>query len=175
MKGEKSEKKKAKKKNKKKNGSAVPQELSAVESVIQEEAPKESPMETEQDMEREPKQTPQKEPRKTTEQQLPNLEKALSLVGGKWKMPLLWALRDGQEMRYSEIKRQIAGITDVMLSQSLKELTVVNLVARRQYGELPPRVSYQITETGSRILPALEQLAAWGETMEIPEKRVTKL
>lgn len=93
------------------------------------------------------------------------MEKALLRIGGKWKLRILWALRDGEEQRYSELKRQVAGITDVMLSQSLKELAESGLVQRRQYGDLPPRVAYRITETGGGLIPALRLIAAWGETI----------
>lgn len=93
------------------------------------------------------------------------MEKALLLIGGKWKLRILWALRDGEELRYSEVKRQISGITDVMLSQSLKELSESGLVRRKQYGDMPPRVAYRITEHGAGLLPALQMIAAWGETI----------
>lgn len=93
------------------------------------------------------------------------MDKALQLVSGKWKLRVIWALRGGEEMRYSEVKRQVPGITDVMLSQSLRELAEDGMVERRQYGDLPPRVSYIITEKAAGLLPALEAMAMWGETV----------
>ena len=93
------------------------------------------------------------------------MDKALQLVSGKWKLRVVWALRSGEELRYSEVKRQVAGITDVMLSQSLRELAEDGMVERKQYGDLPPRVSYIITEKASGLLPALEAMARWGETV----------
>ena len=93
------------------------------------------------------------------------MDKALQLVSGKWKLRVIWALRGGEEMRYSEVKRQVLGITDVMLSQSLRELAEDGMVERRQYGDLPPRVSYIITEKAAGLLPALEAMAMWGETV----------
>ena len=93
------------------------------------------------------------------------MDKALQLVSGKWKLRVIWALRGGEEMRYSEVKRQVPGITDVMLSQSLRELAEDGMVERRQYGDLPPRVSHIITEKAAGLLPALEAMAMWGETV----------
>ena len=93
------------------------------------------------------------------------MDKALQLVSGKWKLRVIWALRDGQEMRYSEVKRQVPGITDVMLSQSLRELVEDGLVERRQYGDLPPRVTYILKEKAEGLLPALEAMSMWGETL----------
>ena len=93
------------------------------------------------------------------------MDKALQLVSGKWKLRVIWALRDGQEMRYSEVKRQVPGITDVMLSQSLRELAEDGLVERRQYGDLPPRVSYVLKEKAEGLIPALEAMSMWGETL----------
>lgn len=93
------------------------------------------------------------------------MDKALQLISGKWKLRVIWALREGQEMRYSEVKRQVTGITDVMLSQSLRELTEDGMVDRKQYGDLPPRVSYVLTEKAAGLIPALEAMAVWGETI----------
>ncbi len=89
------------------------------------------------------------------------LHRALLLVGGKWKLRILWALRSGASLRYGEIKQQIPGITDMMLSQSLRELTADELCLRRQYQQIPPKVEYQITPDGTELLPAIELLRSW--------------
>lgn len=86
----------------------------------------------------------------------------LSIVGGKWKLPILCLLAAGGPVRYSTIKRKLSGITNMMLSQSLKELDAAGIVHREQYNEIPPRVEYSITEDGRSIVPLLRQLAQWG-------------
>lgn len=91
------------------------------------------------------------------------LQYAVSAVGGKWKMRILWALRSGEPMRYGEIRQQVSGITDMMLSQSLRELSVSGLAERRQYQEIPPKVEYRITPAGEGLIPALELMRAWAE------------
>ncbi|QAT51020.1 transcriptional regulator [Caproiciproducens sp. NJN-50] len=89
------------------------------------------------------------------------LQRAVSLIGGKWKLRILWALRDGESARYGEIRQRVSGITDMMLSQSLRELTASGLVERRQYQEIPPRVEYALTGEGTGLLPVLESIYAW--------------
>lgn len=91
----------------------------------------------------------------------------LNIFGGKWKLPIICILSGGTALRYSSIKRKLGDITNVMLSQSLKELEASRLVHREQYNEVPPRVEYTLTEKGKSILPALAQVAKWAaENME---------
>lgn len=86
----------------------------------------------------------------------------MDIVGGKWKLPILCMLAPGQPIRYSTIKRKLAGVTNMMLSQSLKELEAAGMVHREQYNEVPPRVEYSMTEKGGSILPMLVKLGEWG-------------
>lgn len=89
------------------------------------------------------------------------LQYAVQVIGGKWKMRILWALRSGESLRYGDIRRQIPGITDMMLSQSLRELTECGLTERQQYQQIPPRVDYRITPAGAELTPILNQLCTW--------------
>ncbi len=93
------------------------------------------------------------------------LEQIVGLVGGKWKIRILWALRDGTGKRYSSIKLAMPAITDMMLSQSLRDLCEHGLVQRRQFQEIPPRVEYVITPDGQRIIPALQKLIDWAKAL----------
>lgn len=87
---------------------------------------------------------------------------AIDIVGGKWKLPIICMLANGLPTRYSCIKRKLTGITNMMLAQSLKELTSAGIVYREQYNEVPPRVEYTLTDKGKSIIPPLKQLAGWG-------------
>jgi len=89
------------------------------------------------------------------------LRDAVQLTGGKWKLRILWALRSGESIRYGVLKQQVNGITDMMLSQSLRELTKDGLTERRQFQEIPPKVEYRITSVGAELLPAIELFRAW--------------
>lgn len=86
---------------------------------------------------------------------------ALNKIGGKWKIRVLWVLRSGQSLRYGEIKQEIPLITDMMLSQSLRELTKSGLTERRQYRQIPPKVEYQITEKGKELIPGVTLIWQW--------------
>ncbi|WP_105614660.1 winged helix-turn-helix transcriptional regulator [Vallitalea okinawensis] len=91
---------------------------------------------------------------------------ALDLISGKWRLPIIWALSQNHTLRYNELKRKIEGITNMMLSQSLKEMESYGIVHRKQYMEIPPRVEYSLTEEGKDLIPALESLAKWGKLMK---------
>jgi len=81
--------------------------------------------------------------------------------GGKWKMPILWRLKD-RVWRYGELKRSLGRITHKMLTQHLPELEADGLLTRTVYPEVPPRVEYAITKLGRTAVPAIDTLRDWG-------------
>jgi len=87
---------------------------------------------------------------------------AFKRVGGKYKGRILWVLRD-DVLRYGELKRAIVGITPKMLTQTLRELESDELVSRKVYLEVPPKVEYSLTVTGRELVPLIRQLRSWGE------------
>jgi DNA-binding HxlR family transcriptional regulator len=89
------------------------------------------------------------------------VELALTVVGGKWKMPILWRLKD-RAWRYGELRRSLGRITHRMLTQQLRELEADGLVTRTVYAEVPPRVEYAMTELGASAVPVIEALRRWG-------------
>lgn len=91
------------------------------------------------------------------------LSAALDVVGGKWKPLVLWGLAGGPR-RFGELRRAIAGISEKMLIQQLRELEADGIVSRRDFGEVPPRVEYAITEFGGTLIEALKPLCGWGTT-----------
>lgn len=76
------------------------------------------------------------------------LRLAMDIIGGKWRLSIICLLKDGQPKRYNQIKRSVPGITNVMLSQSLKHLEEYGILDRTQYNEVPVRVEYRLTESG---------------------------
>ena len=80
---------------------------------------------------------------------------ALNLIGGKWRLPIIWALSK-KTMRYNELKRSIYGITNMMLTQSLKELELNDIINRKQFMEIPPRVEYSLTYNGENLIQLLK-------------------
>ena len=90
------------------------------------------------------------------------LKRVLELIGGKWKILILCALNHYGTMRYGELRRAIAGITNTMLAQSLKELESDGLVRRTMYDERPVRVDYDLTVQSRELIPILLELQDWG-------------
>ena len=89
------------------------------------------------------------------------LQKALTWLGGKWKLPILRSLMADGPSRYNTLLRKIQGISNTMLSQTLKELERDGLVLRREYMEVPIRVEYELTEKAARLRTILEMLVQW--------------
>lgn len=88
---------------------------------------------------------------------------ALDIVGQKWKLPIMWYLSSKDSTRYNELKRKVKGVTNMMLTKSLKELEEHKLIVRTQYETIPPKVEYSLTERGKALLPTLQELYIWGE------------
>lgn len=88
----------------------------------------------------------------------------LSVIGGKWKLRILAHLLKKDVVRFNELKKEISGITNTMLSNSLHELEKEKLVIRNQYNEMPLRVEYELTDKGRSLLPLLYELSSWGKS-----------
>jgi DNA-binding HxlR family transcriptional regulator len=87
---------------------------------------------------------------------------AVSLIGGKWKMQILFWLWKNDVMRYSELKRSLGGVTHKMLSSKLKELEADGLIVRHEYPGVPPKVEYYLSELGHTLMPVLQAICNWG-------------
>ena len=87
---------------------------------------------------------------------------AFQRIGGKYKGRILWVLREGC-LRYGELNRAVVGITPKMLTQTLKELEADELITRKVYLEVPPKVEYSLTETGKELIPFISLMRSWGE------------
>lgn len=85
----------------------------------------------------------------------------LQVIGGKWKPIILWEMERGV-LRFGELKRTIAGITQKMLTQQLRELEEDGIIWRKVYPEVPPRVEYGISDYGKSLRVILNEMAAWG-------------
>ena len=89
------------------------------------------------------------------------LEYGLEVFGGKWKSRIICVLAEKELLRYSELRREMANITDAVLATTLKELIADGIIHRRQFDEIPPRVEYCLTETGTSVLPILRRICQW--------------
>jgi DNA-binding HxlR family transcriptional regulator len=88
---------------------------------------------------------------------------SMEIIGGKWRVPILWKLYQRKTMRYNELKRNLKGITNIMLTRSLQNLEENGLVIRMEYSQIPPRVEYSLTENGMQLIPSLEVIFNWGK------------
>ncbi len=89
------------------------------------------------------------------------VELALHVLGGRWKMPLLWRLAK-RVWRYNELRRDLNGISHKMLTSQLRELERHGLMTRTVHPVVPPHVDYEITPLGRTAVPAIEALRTWG-------------
>jgi len=92
---------------------------------------------------------------------------AMDLVGGKWKVVILYHLKNADK-RYSELRKELSGITEMTLSLQLKQLEEDGLISRLVYGEKPPiKVVYGLTDFGRTFTPVLDAILGWGNQIAI--------
>lgn len=89
------------------------------------------------------------------------VEFALDRIGGTWKMPVLWRLRE-KTLRYGELKQQLPHISDKMLSGVLRSLEREGFITRKVYPVVPPRAEYTITRRGLTAIPVIETVRKYG-------------
>ena len=89
------------------------------------------------------------------------VEITLDLIGGKYKALILWRLSEGK-LRFSELKKLIAGATPKMLTQQLRELEAQSLIHREVFPIIPPKVEYSLTDLGISLMPVLTAMRDWG-------------
>lgn len=88
----------------------------------------------------------------------------LSLIGGKYKMTVLYALHiNNTPIRYNQLKRMIHFISYKTLTNTLKELEKDQLIIRKEYPQVPPKVEYSLSEKGLSLIPLLDAICYWGE------------
>lgn len=90
-------------------------------------------------------------------------ELSLEFLSGKWRAMVIFWLMDGPK-RFNELQRRLGPITHRTLSKTLKEMEADGLVLRTDYGEIPPRVDYALTDRGRSLKPVLEAMVRWAES-----------
>ncbi|MGJ7922394.1 winged helix-turn-helix transcriptional regulator [Neobacillus sp. LXY-4] len=90
-------------------------------------------------------------------------ELTLSVIGGKWKMLILWHLGKEGTKRFGELKSLMPGITQRMLVNQLRELEEDLIIERKVYPVVPPKVEYSLTEQGQTLMPILDSMYEWGK------------
>lgn len=101
--------------------------------------------------------------KKKSEEPICALDYAFRRIGGKHKARILWYIYNEENvLRYGEIKKMVQNITSKMLTQTLRELEEDNLVSRKVYAVVPPKVEYSLTETGLELIPFIKHIGEWG-------------
>lgn len=91
------------------------------------------------------------------------VEGTLALIGGKWKGVVLYLLLEEEVLRFNELRRRLANVTQRMLTSQLRELEANGFVSRTIYPQVPPKVEYRLTDLGRSLEPVIRALKAWGD------------
>ena len=91
----------------------------------------------------------------------------MSLIQGKYKMFILYTLMEFGVVRFNEMQKYIGTITFKTLSSALKQLEADNLIVRKEYPQIPPKVEYSLSERGKSLMPILDQMCEWGDQNKV--------
>lgn len=97
------------------------------------------------------------------------MSKLQSVIGGKWKILILWYITFYKVQRFGELMRRLDGITQSTLTKQLRELESDGFIHREIYKEIPPKVEYTLTELGESFIPVLQTMMVWSEQHLCPE------
>lgn len=86
----------------------------------------------------------------------------LSMIGGKWRLVILYWLVDYPVIRFNELQRKIGTIMYKTLSAELKAMEADGLTIRKEYPQIPPKVEYSLSEKGRSLYPLMEKMCEWG-------------
>lgn len=90
----------------------------------------------------------------------------LSMIGGKWRLVILYWLVEYEAVRYNELQRLIGSITYKTLSTQLKQMQADGLILRKEYPQIPPKVEYSLSEKGRSLYPIMQAMCQWGEAFD---------
>jgi DNA-binding HxlR family transcriptional regulator len=93
------------------------------------------------------------------------MEETLKVLGGKWKPVIIYFISTDVR-RFGELSRMVTGISKRMLTANLRELEDDNIISRKVYAEVPPRVDYTLTEVGQSLMPVIDLMYKWGESLQ---------
>ncbi len=106
---------------------------------------------------------------KKTEETRCHVERKFSLFDGKWNIMIICAMQDEESIRFSKLKSRLPNISDMTLSNALKNLTDNGIIERFAYNEIPPRVEYRLSEKGKSLIPSIRGICLWSYNCENKE------
>jgi DNA-binding HxlR family transcriptional regulator len=86
----------------------------------------------------------------------------VELIGKRWAGAIIWALSERPHF-FAELSQTVPGLSDRLLSRRLRELEAEDMVKRSVHAGMPPRVSYALTEKGTALRPAIQELSSWAQ------------
>jgi len=89
------------------------------------------------------------------------IQQTLELIGGKWKIQILYNIKQSDVIRFNELKRAIPLVSQKVLTSQLRELEASGFVSRKVYPEVPPKVEYTLTRKGQSLYPVLDSISDW--------------
>ncbi|MGL4740716.1 MAG: winged helix-turn-helix transcriptional regulator [Sarcina sp.] len=89
---------------------------------------------------------------------------ALSVIGGRWKIAIIWCLLRESPLRLSEMQKVLKDANQRMLIRQLRELEEDKIISRKVYSVVPPKVEYELTEMGKKLEPVINSVCEWGDT-----------
>jgi DNA-binding HxlR family transcriptional regulator len=92
-----------------------------------------------------------------------SVDYAFKRIGGKYKGRILWNLSNKNILRYGELRKTLEDVTPKMLTQTLRELEEDELINRKVFHEVPPKVEYSLTPIGEELIPFINHLKDWGD------------
>lgn len=98
-----------------------------------------------------------------------SVDYAFKRIGGKYKGRILWNLSNKNILRYGELRKTLSDVTPKMLTQTLRELENDELISRKVFHEVPPKVEYSLTSVGSELIPFINHLKLWGDKQRAKE------
>lgn len=84
------------------------------------------------------------------------------MLQGKWKTQVLYVMSLSDTIRFGQLKKEVPGITNTMLTSTLRALEEDGLIHREQFNEIPPHVEYSLTEKGKDLFPVFHEMMNWG-------------
>ncbi len=103
--------------------------------------------------------------KKTTNTNYCPLRKALKVIGGKWNMIIIEAIGT-DEVRFNQLKKAIPDISEKVLIQKLKDLAQCEIIVRKDFNQVPPKVTYKLSKMGLKALTVTEQVSTFGEELK---------
>ena len=99
----------------------------------------------------------------TSIKRCPTISTLQKILGGKWKIEILYYIAFENVRRFGDLRRHIGEITESSLAKQLRELESDGFITRHDFEEVPPHVEYSLTKLGTSFIPLLEQMKLWGE------------